>query len=273
MALGEPAKIERKRYRMFIDDSGNVTRTKSAHEQARYGSVTGVIFEFDYLHRTFEPGFLKLKERHFGVNPGTGRPYCSHLRRMKAYEGPFVRLRDEGEKLKWQRGCYSMYRRANFHVITVGADKEAFYEKHPAWDGSMYAMLGVNAFERFVYYLRHMKGQGDVVVEGINPGLDEEIGSAYRRFYENGSDYMPPRVVQAVLTTRELKIADKEADVQGLQLADLLASTCFAHIKHLRGFPAIKDEFGKEVADLMEMEKFYRSNSGNPEGYGRVWRP
>jgi hypothetical protein len=258
---------------MFIDDSGNVTRTKSTHEQARFGSVTGVVLEFDYLHHTFEPGFLKLKERHFGIDPRTGRPHRSHLRKMKAFEGPFSSLRDNETRFKWQRGCFSMYRRAKYHVITVGADKEAFYEKHPGWDRSMYTMLAVNAFERFVFYLRNMRGQGDVLVESINPGLDREIETAYRRFYEHGGDFMPSSVVQEVLTTKEIKVADKKSDVQGLQLADLLASTCFAHIKNLRGGPDIRDEFGREVACLMESEKFYRSNSGNPDGYGRVWRP
>lgn len=257
---------------MFIDDTGNVTRTKSKHEQARNGGVTGVIFEMDYLRSIFEPGFLRLKERHFGLDE-EGRPYRVHLRKIKGYERPFDKLRDPGECLKWQKGCFSMYRRAKFHVISVGADKEAFYAKHPYWDRSMYSLLAGNAFERFVYFLRNMHGVGDVVVEGINPGLDREIENTYRRFFEHGSDYMRAKVVQNVLTTREIKVADKNADVQGLQMADLLASTCFAHIRQLQGGPAIKDEFAQEVARLMEEEKFYRSGSGNPDGYGRVWRP
>lgn len=257
---------------MFIDDTGNVHNTTSNHPQARYAGITGVIFEWDYLHDIFEPGFLILKERHFGIDATTGRPPILHLRRMKKAMPPFERLTDIAIRFRWQSGCFSMYRRAAYHVITVGVDKVAFYAKHPQWQGSFYELLVGDAIERYFYFLRNL-GVGDVMAETVNEDRDHELKRLYKRFYSDGTDHIPAKLLQPVLNSAEVKIKPKVADIQGLQIADLLASTCFAHQKRLHAGGGNFDAFAMEVAELIEGEKFYRDHKGNPRGYGRVWRP
>jgi uncharacterized protein DUF3800 len=260
------------RYRMFIDDTGNVHNTTSNHPQARFAGITGVIFGWDYLHDVFEPGFLKLKERHFGLDKITGRPPILHLRKMKKAQEQFNCLTNETNRLRWQSGCFSMYRRAAYHVITVGVDKVAFYAKYPQWQGRFYEMLVGDAIERYFYFLR-FRGVGDVMAEAINEDRDHELERLYRRFYDHGTDHISANLLRPVLTSAEIKIKPKDSDVQGLQMADLLASTCFAHQKRLHAGGAHYDSFAMEVAELMETEKFYRNPQGDPNGYGRVWRP
>lgn len=257
---------------MFIDDTGNVHNTTSNHPQAKFAGITGVIFEWGYLRDVFEPGFLELKKRHFGIDLTTGCPPILHLRKMKKAIPPFHCLTDEETRLKWQRECFSMYRRAKYHVITVGVDKAAFYTKYPEWRGSIYKLLVGDAIERYFYFLRY-RGIGDVMAETVNEDRDGELMMLYKKFYAHGTDHIPAEKLQPVLTSTEVKIKPKTADIQGLQIADLLASTCFAHQKKLHAGGGNFDSFAMQVAELMESEKFYRSFWGNPKGYGRIWRP
>ena len=256
---------------MFIDDTGNVDSAATNHPQRRFASITGVIFELDYLEQTFEPSFLRLKERHCGLAPH-GKPPILHLRRIKKAEGPFQFMRDAERRAAWQRDTLSMYHRAKYTVVTVCVDKIAFYAAHPNWTGDVYELLVGNAIERYFYFLRG-RGTGDVLAEAVNGQLDTQLKELYRRFYLNGTDHIPADGLQKVLSSRQIKIKPKNADVQGLQMADLLASTCFSHCRRIYADGPAFDPFAMSVANIIEGEKFYRARNGNPHGYGRVWRP
>lgn len=166
-----------------------------------------------------------------------------------------------------------MYERAQYTVIAVCVDKVEFYAQHPNWQGSFYNVLVGNAIERYFYFLRNSGGTGDVMVEAINADLDDELKELYREFYADGTDHIPANRLQPVLSSNEIKIQPKANDIAGLQLADLLASTCFSHCKRVYAEGPDYDPFAMRVADLMEQEKFYRNRHGNPHGYGRIWRP
>jgi|GEM_PF-1218306 len=259
------------RYRMFIDDTGNVDNAATNDVQRRFAGITGVILELDYLRETFEAGFLRLKERHFGLT-GKGRPPVLHLRQMKRGAGAFKVLTDANARAKWEAACLRMYNKAEYTVITTCIDKVAFYAAYPKWQGSVYEMLVGDAIERYFYFLRY-KGVGDVMAEAINKDKDNELKELYRRFYERGTDHIKAERLQKVLTSKEIKIQPKEADVQGLQMADLLASTCSSHCRRMYDNGPVYDAFAMQVADVVEEYKFYRNSKGAPNGYGRIWRP
>ncbi|BCH22091.1 DUF3800 domain-containing protein [Mesorhizobium sp. L-8-3] len=255
-------------FRMFIDDTGNVHSRVSDHPQSRYAGIVGVIVSLDYLYNRFEPSFELLKVKHFGNNPP-----ILHLRKMKKAEGRFQSLKDADVRAAWEKDCFSMYERAQYTVISVCVDKAAFYAAHPNWHGGIYRMLVGNAIERYFYFLRSNNAVGDVMSEATNSQLDGELKALYRSFYEGGTDHIPEARLRPRLSSKEIKIQPKVDDIAGLQLADLLASTCFSHCKRIyTGGPEF-DAFAMKVAALLEAEKFYRSRSGNPNGYGRIWRP
>jgi hypothetical protein len=257
---------------MFIDDTGNVDSAASNHPQRRYASITGVILELEYTHLVFNTGFSQLKKRHFGVTPA-GKPPILHLRRLKKAEGPFRVLTDPTKREAWQRDCLSMYRRAKYYVITVSVDKIGFYHAHPTWQGDVYALLVGNAIERYFYFLRAFNAVGDVMAEAVNGDADRMLKLLYTGFYNDGTDHIPPDLLQSVLSSKEIKIKPKNADIAGLQLADLLASTCFNHCRRLYANGPSFDAFAMMVAEIIESKKFYRDSNGNPHRYGRVWRP
>lgn len=261
-------------YRMFIDDTGDVKPEATNHPQRRFGGIVGIIFDLDYLRNRFEPSFERLRCEHF-PRRGDASPPILHLRKMKQanLKGPFACLANEASRARWEAACYRMYEIATYHVISVCVDKVAFYAQHPNWTGSFYELLVGNAIERYFYFLRG-RGTGDVVTEATNCDLDDELKKLYRKFYESGTDHIPAHRLRPVLTSKEIKIKPKSANVAGLQMADLLASTCFSHCKRIyAGGPAF-DPFAMRVAELLEHRKFYRDErTGDPHGFGRVWRP
>lgn len=259
---GEPS------YRMFIDDTGNVHSNASNHPQNRFAGIVGVILSLDYLRHRFEPSFTRLKTKHFG-EPSP----ILHLRRMKKAEGRFESLKNAEARLAWEAECFSMYERAQYTVISVCVDKIAFYATHPNWTGGIYKLLVGNAIERFFYFLRSNNAAGDVMAEATNSTLDSDLKALYQGFYEHGTDHIPPGLLRPRLSSKEIKIQPKADNIAGLQLADLLAATCFSHCKRVYTNGPDYDAFAMKVAALLEQDKFYRSQNGNPHGYGRIWRP
>lgn len=166
-----------------------------------------------------------------------------------------------------------MMTRASYSVITVSLDKVGFYYHHPKAPLDVYETLFQNAVERFFYFLKD-RGTGDVVVEAQNSGADKAIKSRYRTIMDGGTGHINSTKLGRVFESKEIKIVPKSAGLIGLQMADLLARPSFAHCRAVY----TKDTsdltgFAREIAPVLESYKFYRSEDGNPDGYGRVWRP
>jgi hypothetical protein len=260
---------------MFIDDTGCVKDEATNHPQRRYGGIVATIFDLDYLRSTFEPRFDALRERNFGFKADGSLPIL-HLRKMKnpKADGPFFALRNDDFRVAWNEQCLRMYQNAEYTVVSVSVDKVAFYAANPNWQGSVYELLVGNAIERYIYFLRSVDGTGDVMAEATNSPLDKHLRDLHLRFYANGTDHIRPALLQERLSSKEIKIKAKAQNVQGLQFADLLASTCFSHCKRLYANGPQYDPFAMQVADIVEREKFYRNPRNNdPHGYGRIWRP
>lgn len=266
--------MARPQFSMFIDDTGDVTSTTTNHPAQRYASITGVIFDRQYLTDTFEPSFQKIFGKHFGVDD-SGKTTVLHRRQMISppEKGPFACLRDEIKRASWDRACLDMMTRASYTVITVCLDKVAFYYHHPKAKLDVYETLIQNAVERYFYFLR-ANGTGNVVVEAQNPGTDAAIKARFRHVIENGTEHIAPDKLQAVFTSREINIEPKKMGYAGLQFADLIARPAFAHCRAVY----VKDTsdltaFARQIAPILEQYKFYRDKEGNPDRYGRVWRP
>lgn len=259
---------------MFIDDTGDVTNSTTNAAQNKYASISGVIFDRQYLAETFEPSFRKIVKRHFGEGPD-GAPIVLHRRAMISppKQGPFACLREAPARDAWEKSCLDMMTRASYTVITVSLDKVSFYYHHPNAKLDVYQTLIQNAVERYFYFLR-ANGTGDVIVEAQNPGTDAAIKARFREVMEHGTDHISADKLQAVFTSREINIEPKKAGYPGLQFADLIARQAFAHCKAVYvNDTSDLTSFARQIAPILETYKFYRDASGNPDRYGRVWRP
>jgi len=260
-----------RRFRMFIDDTGEVDNAATNQPERRFASITGVIFDLDYYHNVFDASFRKVKFTQFG-DTIRGRPPILHRRALIDASGAFACLQNAEVRAQWDARCLDMYRRADYQVVTTCVDKVAFYYHHPDWSGEIYSMLVQNAIERYWYFLRAHDGIGDVVAESIGKP-DLALKARYATAYENGTDHISAENIQKRLTSKEIKIKPKSDDISGLQMADLLAKSSFDHCRCLYAKGNRQAGFSAKVSGLLEERKYYRDEKGNPHGYGRVWRP
>jgi hypothetical protein len=261
-------------YSMFIDDTGDVTPSTTNSRETKYASITGIVFERTYLEETFEPGFRTVVGRHFGTD-ANGKPPVLHRRQMisPSRNSPFVVLKDTVKRSAWDRSCINMMTRANYTAITVCLDKVAFYYHHPKAQLDVYEILIQNAVERYFYFLR-AHGAGDVVVEAQNKETDLAIKQRFRRVMESGTEHISADKLAEVFTSKEINVEPKKSGFPGLQLADLLARPAFAHCLGIYAKDtSFLTEFARQIAPVLENYKFYRDKNGNPDGYGRIWRP
>lgn len=77
--------------------------------------------------------------------------------------------------------------------------------------------------ELYCGYLEALNRRGDVLCESRGGKEDMRLKEEYRRLVEEGNGERPADFFASALTSKELKMKKKEANVAGLQLADLLA--------------------------------------------------
>ena len=95
-----------------------------------------------------------------------------------------------------------------------------------------------------------------------------------RGLYMNGTDNIPAERWQERLTSHELKVKPKTADIAGLQLADLIAHPSRREI--LLDYKLIADDrdtFGNKICAILRNDKYLRSRIGQIPGYGKKLLP
>jgi hypothetical protein len=80
-----------------------------------------------------------------------------------------------------------------------------------------------------------MGEQGDVMAESRGGKEDQRLKHSFTRLLEQGTDFVPSERFLTALTSRELKIKPKSANVSGVQLADLLAHSSRCEILDEQG--------------------------------------
>jgi hypothetical protein len=76
--------------------------------------------------------------------------------------------------------------------------------------------------QRFVGYLNHINRVGDVMGESRGKVEDFLLKESYSNVFAGGVWTTSAHTFQSALTSRELKLKPKTANITGLQLADLL---------------------------------------------------
>lgn len=113
------------------------------------------------------------------------------------------------------------------------------------------------------------------MVESRGGREDGKLKDSYRRLFAGGTDNIPPERWQERLTSSELKVKPKSANIAGLQLADLLAhpSRREVLIEH-QLIVDDRDVFGDQICAILRQSKYHRNlRTGQIEGYGKKLLP
>lgn len=136
-------------------------------------------------------------------------------------------------------------------------------------------LIDLSVYQALSYRRINLEGnhsRGDVMIEARDKDKDRALKGAFREIFIHGTSYIPSKRFQSVLTSKEIKIKPKEANIYGLQLADIVAYPSYAGIKNQHLKQEVPDNFGGLIFEIMNDEKYYRV-SNRIWGLGKNWLP
>ncbi|HUU93072.1 MAG TPA: DUF3800 domain-containing protein [Phycisphaerae bacterium] len=260
------------RYRLYIDESGDHTYNLLDQVSHRYLALMGVWFRQadDYVH--FADRLEAFKREIFGPRPD--RPIVLHRSEIINRKGAFGLLCDPEVRRRFDDGLLGVIARARFKMIIVIIDKRqhlrTYQQPYHPYHFCLAAML-----DRYSGWLRYKACLGDVMAESRGGQADRELKQAYREVYEEGRYSMfSADFHQQVLTSRDIKVKPKMANIAGLQLADILAYPVKqAWLAERRLIETASGQFGQRVMEVVTGKYNVNEGTGQVAGYGKVWLP
>ncbi len=260
-------------YRIYIDEVGNHDLTHADDPNQRFLLLTGVIVESQYVLHTLQPEMDQIKREFFQHDPD--EPVIFHRKELVNKIRPFHTLRDPEVEQRFNTALLTALARWDYRVITVVLDKRAHRDQYQVWHYHPYHYCLAVLLERFVLFLHYNNHRGDVMVEARGGKEDNKLKDSYSRLYEHGTDNIPPERWQERLTSRELKLKPKSANVAGTQLADLIAHPSRREVLIERQLLVDnRDVFGDQICAILRQSKYHRNaRTGQIEGYGKKLLP
>ena len=259
------------KHRMYIDEVGNPDLNASFDENHRYLSLTGVLLSLEHERDAVFPAIETLKRRYFDSHPD--EPVILHRKELVNKRPPFEALRDPVVEAAFNTELIRLVTDLDYVVVTVVIDKLAHLSKYRRWARDPYHYCLAILIERYVLWLRSRRAVGDVMAESRGRREDMRLKAEFARIFDYGTERMPFEEIQHHLTSRQLKVKAKSANVAGLQLADLLAHPSYKAMLVAKGGAGGLGAFGARVAAILEGSKYRRSYTGRIDGYGRKWLP
>jgi hypothetical protein len=271
---GSPPPTNPSLYRLYIDEVGNHDMRPDLPPGERFLSLFGVWTSLGHVSDVIQPEMAAIKAEFFKADPDV--PIVFHRKEIARFQGPFAVLyADPDLRRRFGDRMLRAYSEWDYTSAVVTIDKVEHLSRYQVWRHAPYHYCLEVLLERYVLYLHYRGLRGDVMIEARNPGLDTKLADSFNRLYREGSRHLPAETFRARLTSSQLKLKNKAANIAGLQLADLLAHP--AHYDCLAQFGMLAEqesEYGKEVARILNAAKFNRDQqSGKVVGFGKKLLP
>ncbi|KXK34117.1 MAG: DUF3800 domain-containing protein [Candidatus Omnitrophica bacterium] len=258
-----------KRFRLYIDESGDHTYNLLDDPSHRYLALLGVWFQQGEDYVEFSDRLESLKRDIFGPRPD--KPVILHRSDIINRKGPFGILCNPSIQRKFDKGLLEVIEDAKFKMACVIIDKKKHLDNysspfHP-YHYCMAAML-----ERYCGRLKFLNAVGDVLAESRGKEEDLQLRQAYERVFESGTHWFSHEDFQRTLTSKKIKIQPKVANIAGLQLADVLAHPIKQGMLAEKGL--VEDAgktFGEEVREVTMKKWNSRAATQQVDGYGKKW--
>lgn len=253
------------KYRIYIDEVGNNDLNSSDNPNHRYLSLTGLIFELNYVKDIVTPLLEKLKHKYFPYHPD--EPVILHRKELVNKKYPFSSLKDEKIEEEFNSEFLKLLSDLDYVVVSVLIDKMEHKVKYQTWKYDPYHYCMEIILERYFFFLESVKAVGDVMVESRGGKEDIRLKKSYSRIFEKGTQFIEAERLQKRLTSKELKVKPKMLNIACLQLADLVAHPSRRYMFRKYGINEGKSfVFGDKIIEVIE-KKYYKGVSGI-EGYG-----
>jgi hypothetical protein len=258
------------RYRLYLDESGDHVFRHLDEPGHRYLCLLGCWFRGADYH-VFHGRLERFKQTHIPHNPD--EPVVLHREDIINRRRAFWRLREQGRAAVFDRNLLELLAQAPFRVVAVVIDKTALQERYPVPAHPYHLGLGF-LLQRYCGFLNHINRCGDVMAESRGGREDRLLKDSYSRVYQRGVWMTRADFFQHALSSAQLKVKPKSANIAGLQLADLLGNPVRQAILRERArIDTGASAFATRLLEVLE-QKFNRHlYDRRVWGYGKVLFP
>lgn len=260
-----------KKYRIYIDEVGNHDLKNVDDPNQRYLSLTGVVFELDYVANVLFPKLESLKSKYFKSHPDD--PVILHRKEIINKKERFEALQDLKISSAFDSDLLSLLKELEVVVLTVVLDKKEHKEQYTVWRYDPYHYCLRILVERFVLFLEAQNIVGDVMIESRGGKEDIRLKKSFKKIYDEGTEFVPVDKFHKLLTSCQLKVKPKSNNIAGLQIADIIAYPAYQRILFQRGRIEKVGQFGEKIITILENDKYYRGKGNKLWGYGKKWLP
>jgi hypothetical protein len=260
------------KYHLYVDESGDHVFRKLDEEQHRFLCLLGCWFKgSDYLaaHSDLEA----LKQEFFPHNPD--EPVVLHRADIVNARGAFWRLREHQVRERFDSALVAFLRAARFTVVAIVIDKAELRERYQERAAHPYHLALGFLLQRHCGYLNHVNRRGDVTAESRGGNEDRLLKDSYSFILTHGVwARTKAEEFQRALTSKEIKLKKKGANITGLQVADVLAHPVRQAILREKGRLTLPASFFvSHLVDLVEAKYNRHLYDGRIWGYGKVLFP
>jgi len=266
-----PTRFE-ERSRLYVDESGDHVYREVEEIPHRFLCLLGTWF-LNPAYLEFHKSLEELKTNYFSHHPDD--PVILHREDLINRRKAFKILRDDKIRERFDRDLLEVIREAQFKVVAVVIDKLSLRNAYGGQAAHPYHLAMGFLLQRYAGYLNHINRVGDILAEARGGVEDRLLSESYTRIFERGTWMRDASFFQAALTSRQLKLKQKSANISGLQLADILCHPVKQYVLQKYDFVGSQELgiFAKRVLTVVAEKFNSHLYDGRVEGYGYVLYP
>jgi len=254
------------KYRLYIDESGTHNYCQSDKIDKRYLALIGLIIEENEYIKNIQPKIRKIKQI---LSDDPDDLPILHREDIVLKKGCFSKLKNIDIHTEYNDLFFDLISNSDYCICVVVLDKTSHLNKYGNSAFHPYHYCLNVLLERYILFLTEKDGFGDVIAEARGKKEDGELRQAYSDFYQRGTYFLEAPLIQQRLTSSKIKIKRKDAGVEGIEFADLLALASKLDTLHSLGeMPVLTDNFCKIIIEKIN-GKYRKSSIGRINGFGR----
>jgi CBS-domain-containing membrane protein len=209
---------------LFIDESGNHGLTK-INKNSSVFLLCGILFNSEmYQHFRKKLNDVKLKF-------WNSKEIVFHSRDIRKCQKEFSNLLDSNLKLEFYNELNKCIKKSEFTIIAAAIRKEDYIKKYGMLSNDVYEIALSFIIERAIFKLDQTKYCDktlDIVLEERGHKENSQLKVHFQRLKSRGTGYVTAERLRNY--NLNIHFRNKKDNVNGLQLADLIAYPCARHV-------------------------------------------
>jgi len=238
-------KKESKKYYLFIDESGDHGLVNLDPNFPVF-LLCGVLLSQDN-YTLLRKAINTLKNKLWG-----DKSVILHSRDIRKCEKEFQILFDLELKSAFYQALNTIISQTKYRVLASAINKTKYIQKYGKLSNDVYELSLSFIIERAIFCLDEVAGekQFEIVIEKRGKKEDKQLAEHFQRLLARGTNYVSAERLKEVNT--QITFKDKKENINGLQLADLIAYPMARYV--------IDQKRANPAFDIFE-GKIYRKNT------------